>query len=168
MISDYSMPCFSGLGALKLLQEKDPDLSFILLTDQVGENVEVEAMKTGTHDYILKSNHARLIPAVERELRVTQARRTNRQNEQALQESRERYRLIVETANEGIWQINEDNRTTFVNQGMAEMLGYTIDEMIGQTLFTFMDGERLPKPLPLITLPVKNSTKKGKEYSNKR
>jgi PAS domain S-box-containing protein len=142
VISDYSMPCFSGLDALKLLQERDPDLSFILLTGQVGEEVAVEAMKAGAHDYILKSNRARLIPAVDRELRDTQARRKNRQNEQALQESREHYRLIVETANEGIWQVDEESRTTFVNKKMAEMIGYTIDEMMGQTFYTFMDEER--------------------------
>ncbi len=99
----------------------------------------MEAMKTGAHDYILKSNPDRLIPAVERELRDTQARRENRQNEHALRESRERYRLIVETANEGIWQVDEESRTTFVNQKMAEMLGYTVDEMIGQTPYAFMD-----------------------------
>jgi PAS domain S-box-containing protein len=141
VISDYSMPFFGGLEALKLLQEKDPDLSFILLTGQVGEDVAVEAMKAGAHDYILKSNPARLIPAVERELRDTRARRKNRQNEQALRESRERYRLIVENANEGIWYVDESNRTTFVNQKMADMMGYTIDEMVGQTPYTFMDEE---------------------------
>ena len=141
VISDYSMPRFSGLGALKMLQDNDPDLSFILMTGQVGEEVAVEAMKAGAHDYILKSNLARLIPAVQRELRDTRARRKNRQNEQALRESRERYRLIVETANEGIWNLDSESRTTFVNQKMAEMLGYTIDEMMGQTLYSFMDEE---------------------------
>jgi PAS domain S-box-containing protein len=141
VISDYSMPLFSGLDALKLLQDQDPDLSFILMTGQVGEDVAVEAMKAGAHDYILKSNPARLIPAVERELRDTRARRKNRQNEQALRESQERYRLIVETANEGIWQVDEESRTTFVNQEMAGMLGYPIDEMMGQTPYAFMDEE---------------------------
>jgi len=141
VISDYSMPCFSGLDALKLLQEKDPDLSFILISGQIGEDLAVEAMKAGAHDFILKGNPARLIPAVERELRDTQARRKNRQNEQALQESRERYRLIVEAAKAGIWQVDEESRTTFVNQEMAKMLGCTIDEMMGQTLYSFMDEE---------------------------
>jgi len=141
VISDYSMPRFSGLDALKLLQAKDPDISFILITGQVGEAVAVDAMKAGANDYIMKSNLARLIPAVERELRDTRVRRENRQNELALLESRERYRLIVETANEGIWQVDESDRTTFVNQKMAEMLGYTVDEMMGQTPYAFVDEE---------------------------
>jgi PAS domain S-box-containing protein/putative nucleotidyltransferase with HDIG domain len=141
VISDYAMPRFSGLDAMNLLQEKDPDLSFILVTGQVGEEVAVDAMKIGANDYILKSNLARLIPAVERELRDTRARRKNRKNEQALRESRERYRLIVETANEGIWKINEEDRTVFVNQNMAEMLGYAVDEIMGQTPYAFMHEE---------------------------
>ncbi|MGD0153123.1 MAG: PAS domain S-box protein [Thermacetogeniaceae bacterium] len=141
VISDYLMPCFSGLDALKLLQEKDPDLSFILMTDQVGEETAVEVMRAGAHDYILKSNRARLIPAVERELRDTRVRRANRQNEQALRESQERYHLIVETANEGVWQYDEERRITFVNQKMAEMLGYSIEEMMGQSLLSFVHEE---------------------------
>lgn len=49
------------------------------------------------------------------------------------------YRLIVETANEGIWIINPDAKTTFVNQKMAEMLGYTEAEMMGVSMYEFMD-----------------------------
>ena len=64
-----------------------------------------------------------------------------RKAEQALRESRERHSLIVEASNEGIWQIDEEGRTTFVNQRMAEMLGYTVQEMMGQILFAFMDEE---------------------------
>jgi PAS domain S-box-containing protein len=140
-ISDYSMPCFSGLAALKLLQDKDPDLSFILLSGQIGEDVAVDAMKAGAHDYMLKSNPARLIPAVERELRDTKARRVSRRNEQALWDVITRYCLIAENTTEGIWHVDDSNTTTFVNQKMADMVGYTIDDMVGQTPYAFMDEE---------------------------
>jgi diguanylate cyclase (GGDEF)-like protein/PAS domain S-box-containing protein len=56
-----------------------------------------------------------------------------------LAESQSRYRTIVETAQEGIWQIDASGRTTFVNAKMAEMLGYTVGEMLGRPLFDFMD-----------------------------
>ena len=64
-----------------------------------------------------------------------------RQAEMALRASEERYRRIVETAQEGMWMIDADTKTTFVNRRMAEMLGYAIDEMIGIALFAFMDEE---------------------------
>jgi PAS domain S-box-containing protein len=67
---------------------------------------------------------------------------TERKNaEEALRESEQRYRQVVENLNEGVWLIDEDSITTFVNDRMAEMLGFTIDEMIGKHLFFFMDEE---------------------------
>ncbi len=71
---------------------------------------------------------------------------TDRKNyEDALQVSEKMYRQIVETANEGIWIIDAQNITTFVNKKMAEMLGYTVEEMIGKSLFNFMDERTIPK-----------------------
>ncbi|MEG4284981.1 PAS domain S-box protein [Microcoleus sp. A006_D1] len=61
--------------------------------------------------------------------------------EEALRESEEKYRCIVETADEGIWMIDAEGNTTFVNQKMADMLGCTPGETIGQPLFAFMDAE---------------------------
>jgi PAS domain S-box-containing protein len=58
---------------------------------------------------------------------------------QALQRSEERYRRIVQTAEEGIWMIGADTITTFVNPKMASMLGYTVDEMLGRSMYDFMD-----------------------------
>ncbi|MEG4458109.1 PAS domain S-box protein [Microcoleus sp. N9_A1] len=61
--------------------------------------------------------------------------------EEALKESEEKYRCIVETADEGIWIIDAEGKTTFVNQKMADMLGCTPEEMSGESLFAFMDAE---------------------------
>ncbi|MDT4967210.1 MAG: hypothetical protein QOJ64_1947, partial [Acidobacteriota bacterium] len=55
-----------------------------------------------------------------------------------LRESEEKYRSIVETANEGIWLIDTEARTTFVNEQMAAMLGYTVAEMLGRPAFDFI------------------------------
>ena len=60
---------------------------------------------------------------------------------QALQRSEERYRRIVQTAEEGIWMIDAQADTTFVNPKMASMLGYTVDEMMGRSLYDFMDEQ---------------------------
>jgi PAS domain S-box-containing protein len=65
--------------------------------------------------------------------------------EEKLHQSEERYRSIVETAEEGIWLINEESITVFVNQKMADMFGYTVDEMIGKHIFFFMNEEQQVK-----------------------
>lgn len=64
-----------------------------------------------------------------------------KETEFALQESEKRYRQIVETSAEGIWVLDANNNTSFVNEKMAEMLGYSTEEMMGQSLFSFMDDE---------------------------
>jgi PAS domain S-box-containing protein len=67
--------------------------------------------------------------------------------ELALKNSEEKYRQLVENAQEGIWSIDAETKTTFVNQRMAEILGYDVDEMLGKPLFSFMDetGVKLAK-----------------------
>ncbi len=62
---------------------------------------------------------------------------------EALEKSEQKYRQLIESLHEGIWVIDEHGCTTFVNQRMAEMLGYTVDEMVGKHLFTFMDDENV-------------------------
>jgi len=59
--------------------------------------------------------------------------------EEKIKESEALYRLIVETANEGIWVIDENNCSTFINQYLLDMLGYSYEEVIGKSLFDFMD-----------------------------
>ena len=90
IIADYSMPHFSGLEALKLLQQSALDLPFIIVSGAIGEDVAVEAMKAGAHDYLIKGNLIRLGPAVERELREAEVRRKRKQAEE------EREALIAE------------------------------------------------------------------------
>ncbi|WP_254564253.1 PAS domain S-box protein [Oscillatoria sp. HE19RPO] len=62
-----------------------------------------------------------------------------KQAEAALKQREEQYRRIVETANEGIWSIDAQDCTNFVNPKMAELLGYTPEEMLGKSLLYFMD-----------------------------
>ncbi|NES94864.1 MAG: EAL domain-containing protein [Desertifilum sp. SIO1I2] len=74
VIADYSMPQFSAIAALQLLQEKQLDLPFIIVSGSIGEETAVAAMKAGAHDYLIKGNLARLVPAIEREIREAQLR----------------------------------------------------------------------------------------------
>ena len=73
-IANFSMPGFSGTAALEIVRERDPDLPLIFVSG-IGEDVAVAAMRTGAHDHIIKGNLARLVPAVERELRDAAVRR---------------------------------------------------------------------------------------------
>jgi PAS domain S-box-containing protein len=62
--------------------------------------------------------------------------------EEALGKSERKYRNLIDTLLEGVWVIDKDANTTFVNPRMAEMLGYTADEMLGKELFSFIEGPK--------------------------
>lgn len=84
VLADYSMPKFSATAALNLLKEQDLDLPFIIVSGKIGEDTAVAAMKAGAHDYIVKGKLARLVPAVERELREAAIRQEHRQAQERL------------------------------------------------------------------------------------
>jgi two-component system cell cycle sensor histidine kinase/response regulator CckA len=86
VISDFSMPGFSGVSALRLVREKDPDVPFIFVSGTIGEDVAVDAMRGGAQDYVLKDNLARLLPAIDRELVDANMRREHRRSEQKLRQ----------------------------------------------------------------------------------
>ncbi len=79
IISDYSMPGFDGMHCLALCQEYELDIPFILMSGTVGEEIAVQAMKAGAHDYIMKGRITRLVPAIQRELREAAGRRERRE-----------------------------------------------------------------------------------------
>jgi signal transduction histidine kinase len=69
VFADHVVPGYSGLTALKAVQDRELDVPFIIVSGKIGEDTAVEAMKAGAHDYVMKSSLARLAPAVDRELR---------------------------------------------------------------------------------------------------
>ena len=138
VVSDYNMPHFSALGALAVMHERHQDLPFIILSGAIGEETAVAAMKAGAHDYVMKARLARLLPALERELRDAGEREARRQAEQALADSEARYRTIVDTANDAIVALDEQGRISYVNKRAPEMLGSAAAELLGQPFTTIL------------------------------
>lgn len=124
VISDYTMPNFSGLAALVLVHEKDPEIPVIFVSGTMGEDVAVAAMKAGAHDYFVKGGLKRLVPAVQRELREAATRRERKTIESALRESEERYRNVFEQTPIGIYRTTPDGRILIANPALLRMLGF--------------------------------------------
>lgn len=74
VLADYAMPQFNAIQALKLLKAQALDTPFIVVSGSIGEEIAAELMRTGAHDYLLKQNLIRLVPAIERELREAKIR----------------------------------------------------------------------------------------------
>jgi signal transduction histidine kinase len=82
IVSDFSMPNFSAPQAFALVKQRGLDIPFMIVSGTVGEEVAVEAMKSGVNDYLIKGALARLVPAVEREIRDAAARRERKKAEE--------------------------------------------------------------------------------------
>ncbi len=78
VLSDFSLPRFSVLEALRMVQQHGLDIPFVIVSATIGEEAAVEAMKAGAHDYVLKHRLGRLVPAVKRELRESVVRHERR------------------------------------------------------------------------------------------
>ena len=84
IIADHNMPGFSSQDALTLAQESAPNVPFILVSGSIGEEIAVDAMKSGAHDYVMKGNLNRLLPAVRRELREANTRKAHQEAQAAI------------------------------------------------------------------------------------
>lgn len=78
VVTDHNIPGFSSEEAIAIAVEIKPDIPVIIVSGSIGEDIAVAAMKMGAHDYIMKDNLKRLVPAIERELREAEIRRSHR------------------------------------------------------------------------------------------
>jgi response regulator RpfG family c-di-GMP phosphodiesterase len=106
VICDYSLPKFDAPRALSILQSEGIDLPFIIVSGTIGEESAVEALIAGAHDFIIKDSPARLIPAIQRELKDAQTRRKQREADEALRESNARFSSLFENTPVSIWEEN--------------------------------------------------------------
>jgi signal transduction histidine kinase len=94
IISDFVMPQFSGLEALKLVQGKRLDIPFIITSGKISDDTAVISMKAGAADYIMKDNLTRLGPAIERELQEKLVRGEREKASKSLKEREEELRIL--------------------------------------------------------------------------
>jgi PAS domain S-box-containing protein len=131
ILSDYSMPQFSGLRALELLNERGLEIPFILVSANIGEETAVSAMRSGAADYLLKDRLARLGQAVEHALEKKRLRDERRRTEERLREQAD----IINRAHDIVVIRNfSDDRIMFWNSGAERVYGWSASEAIGQPM----------------------------------
>jgi PAS domain S-box-containing protein len=130
ILSDYSMPKFSAMGALQVLNDSGLDIPFLVISGTIGEETAVTALKSGAHDFLLKDKLPRLIPAIERELRDAESRRSRREAEL-------RYQLLVEQLPIIVYvnPIDKMSSTIYVSPQIQTILGYMPEEWLSDPEF---------------------------------
>ncbi len=134
ILADYNLPEFQAPEALEIVKKSEQDLPFIVISGGIGEDVAVAMMKAGAHDYLMKGNLARLVPAVERELREAEVRNKRRSAEEALKDSEMRYRLLWESSPDGVLLMDSGGLISFTNPAVTVITGYSNKELISRRL----------------------------------
>jgi len=137
VISDYRLPGTDGMDILRRVREHDPDLPFIMLSGVLSEGSAVEAMHTGANDFLLKGNLSRLVPAIEREMKEAELRRTKRQFEEEL---RLLHSAIGQTP-DMVVITNQEGRILYVNDAAERISGYPRHELLGENPSLFKSGQ---------------------------
>jgi PAS domain S-box-containing protein len=132
VISDHSMPAFTGTEALQIVRRIAPDVPFIFVSGSIGEEVAVAAMRAGAQDYVMKGNIRRLAPAIDRELRESESRRRERLTEEQLRSTGEMLRSVFAASPLAIIATNLDGLVTLWNPAAERLFGWTRDEVLGK------------------------------------
>jgi PAS domain S-box-containing protein len=169
IISDYSLPMFDAPSALALVRAHNLDIPFLIVSGTITEDAAVTSLKAGAHDFITKGRMARLIPAIERELREVEERRARRLAEHALQQSEERYRSLVETSPDAILLTDLDGTIVFCNRQAARLCGFpTIEDL----LWTSLTALVIPDDQPRIRADIERTARESRiatvEYTLRR
>ncbi|HXX68959.1 MAG TPA: response regulator [Polyangiaceae bacterium] len=129
IISDYTMPSFDAPSAFRVVRERQLDIPFIIVSGTVGEEVAVEAMRLGVHDYLLKGKLARLPAVIEREMADASARKAHLDAQRALGISEVRFRRLAEAGMIGISVTDETGRILEANDTFLNIVGYSRDDL---------------------------------------
>ena len=129
LLSDFALPGFTALDALAVLREDGRDIPAIVVSGTVGEDVAVEAMRAGAHDYFAKSELRRLVAATERELREAARRR---QAQVAQRELQQRFEAMANSAPVLIWMAGPDGTRSWFSRPWLEFRGRTPDDEKGR------------------------------------
>jgi len=132
ILSDYSLPSFDGLSAMKIALERRPDVPFIFVSGALGEEMAIELLKKGATDYVLKNRLSRLGPAVSRALHEVEERTKRKRIEDELKGSELRYRTIFENTGTATIIVDDDATIVLANREFERLSGYSRSDIEGK------------------------------------
>lgn len=132
VLSDFSMPHFDGLSALKVVRQEQPDTPFIFVSGHIGEELAIESLKLGASDYIIKTNLSRLPSAVVRVMEHVEQRDARRRMETELHDLNQMFCTFMENLPGAAYIKDTDGRFLYANHGVDKILNVGNGESIGK------------------------------------
>jgi two-component system cell cycle sensor histidine kinase/response regulator CckA len=123
VLSDFSLPAMTAHDVLRTLHIDHPELPCIVISGTIAEEVAVDVLKAGARDFVVKERLARLVPAIERELRESVERRRLLAAEATLHETRERMQFALESVGIGFWEWDVRSNTTIWSDVLERLHG---------------------------------------------
>jgi PAS domain S-box-containing protein len=145
IIADYFLPTYDGLKALKLAQQRQPEIPILLVSGTIGEEAAIESLKAGATDYVLKHWPERLIPAVRRALREAEERKSRVQAETTLFRREKHFRAISENSLDVVSLLDQEGVLTYNSPSLHRVLGYQPEELLGQSAFSLIHPDDLAR-----------------------
>lgn len=145
ILCDYHLPGFSGLDAIALVKKMNLDIPIIVVSGAIGEETALDCIHRGASDYVMKGNPARLGVAVRRELEKKTLRDRQKLDEEALRQSEEKYRTILESIGDGYYETDLAGNFTFFNDALCRIWGYPREEMTGLNIRAYTNAETARK-----------------------
>src|SRR3989304_8095386 len=133
ILADYKLPKFDGISALQFVKKNHPDIPFIFVSGYIGEELAIETLKNGAKDYVLKDNLSRLVPSVRRALNDYEEQIKRKQAEEALRDSEEKLRAILDNTPSVVYIKDFQGRFIFINRQFANLFHIKRDELKGKT-----------------------------------
>ena len=133
VLSDYALPRFNGMTALKLTLEFAPHLPFVIVTGSMNEETAVECMKAGASDYVIKGHPGSIGPAINGALEMKRLKIEKEQAEKSLRENEERYRTLFETMYQGVIYFDQRGVVTSANPAAERIMGIPLERMLGMS-----------------------------------
>jgi diguanylate cyclase (GGDEF)-like protein/PAS domain S-box-containing protein len=142
VLADYNLPSYNGRAALGYIRQNYPDLPVIMVTGAIGEEMAAELLREGARDYILKDRLARLPAAIQRVVNEQKEIKERRESETRLREAENKFRMLFETANDGIF-LRDTTGFVDCNRKAASMYGLAKEDLIHHSTADFCP-ERQP------------------------
>ena len=164
ILSDWSLPQFGGLAALRLLKEKNLDIPFIIISGSIGEEAALDALRMGAYDYLLKDRPDRLGQAVRNALEQKQLRDQHRKAEEALAESEAELRALFASMEDVVLVLDREGVYRKIAPTNPGLLVRPREELIGAKLFDFFPEEQTNRYLRIIAEVLESGDSQRIEY----